>query len=256
MSAHKKKKKKSFSLFLVKALKVPKGFSKLSPDSSLLHGWTVSTFSACLYRRNVPAFSPSSWPFSGLSPAAPCPSCGDPIDGYNSPGEVPRGQNRGAELSPCPAAYSALEAAQDVFGPLAFKSASLAQGQLFIHENLHILLCRAALKSLSLVSCLGFPWPRCSTLHLDLLNFLRATDSVCSFLWKVQHAAHRVNKKRPCKLRCNHNSNPVCGELTNNNSYELTKQPWNYLASHFQREWTFGPILIHRPCAFLYSRSK
>lgn len=87
---------------------------------------------------------------------------------------------------PRPAAHASLDAAQDVAGFLCCRHTFLSHVELLIHQHPQVLLLRAAFSTFSTqpVFVLGMPQPRCSILHLALLNFRTLAQTHLSHLWR------------------------------------------------------------------------
>ena len=77
-----------------------------------------------------------------------------------------------------------LDAVQDTVGFLGCEGTLLAHVQLPIHQYPQVLFGRAVLHPfiLKLVLMVGLPQPRCKTLLLDVLNFMRFSWALCSSL--------------------------------------------------------------------------
>ena len=81
----------------------------------------------------------------GPAPTAPTLPVLGPRPGRSTAGGGSRGQSRGGQSPPCPLPPSA-DAAQDAVGLLGCERTLLPHVQLFVHQNPHGLLRRAALR--------------------------------------------------------------------------------------------------------------
>jgi len=86
-----------------------------------------------------------------------------------------QGRLEGEENLPRPTGHTLLNAPQDAIGLFGNHGTLLAHGHLVIHQDTQVPLCRAALQQVSpsLYWCMGLFLPRCRTLYLPFLNFIR-----------------------------------------------------------------------------------
>ena len=89
------------------------------------------------------------WPSSGLSPKVPHLSCvGGPKFGHSTLAEASQRRTEGDNHLPCPAGHPSFDAAQDTVVFPGYKQTLLFLVKLLMHQNLQVLLRRAALKEL------------------------------------------------------------------------------------------------------------
>jgi len=97
-----------------------------------------------------------------------------PCAGSPRPGEASRWGSRVGRNNPlpCPAGHPSFDASQNAVGLPGFEHTLLAHVQLFVHQKLQVLLCRAALKAFFSQSVLRSEIAPPQVQHLALLNLI------------------------------------------------------------------------------------
>jgi len=150
----------------------------MSPRSLLFSGLNPTLLSLSSQERCSSLLITSVAP-SGPSPTGPCPFCaGGSRAGHHTPGGVSPELSRGAESPHLDLLAKLLLMQHSIW--LAFWAVSTHCWVMFSFSSTNT--CKSfssellSLHSLpSLYSCRGLPQPRCRTLHLALLNFVRFT---------------------------------------------------------------------------------
>ena len=121
-----------------------------SPQSFSTPGWTSPAPSTFLHRRGAPALWSSLWPSFGPSPTALDIFLGLWVPGLYMVLQVGPHECReeGNNHLPLFGGHCSYDAARHTVGLLGCKSTLLAHIHLFIHKDIQILLCRAALKEI------------------------------------------------------------------------------------------------------------
>ncbi|PKU40437.1 sterol regulatory element-binding protein cleavage-activating hypothetical protein [Limosa lapponica baueri] len=107
-----------------------------------------------------------------------------------------QGRAEGQDDLPPPAGHTLPDAPQDAIGLLGHKGTLLAPGHPIVHQDSQVFRLRAALQQVTpnLYWYMGLFLPRCSTLHLSLLKFIRFLSAQLSSLsrshWIQRDPAH------------------------------------------------------------------